>query len=81
MARSVCISGQLYLLELSEHLLDEVPGLKVVQLNTDGIMVEFDDEQYPQVIEITDEWQKRTGFELEEDKIKAIYKVGYRLEV
>lgn len=73
MARSVCISGQLYLLELSEHLLAEVPGLKVVQLNTDGIMVEFDDEQYPQVIEITDEWQKRTGFELEEDKIKAIY--------
>lgn len=72
MARSVCISGQLYLLELSEHLLDEVPGLKIVQLNTDGIMVEFEETDYPKVLEITDEWQKRTGFELEEDKIKSI---------
>lgn len=73
MARSVCISGQLYLLELSEHLLEVVPGLKIVQLNTDGIMVEFHPDDYSKVLEITDEWQKRTGFELEEDKIQAIY--------
>lgn len=73
MARSVCISGQLYLLELANHLIDDIPDLKVVQLNTDGIMVEFDDSQYQKVLAITKEWQERTGFELEEDKIKAIY--------
>ena len=73
MARSVCVSGQLYLLELAEHLYQEVPGLTIVQLNTDGIMVEFDEAQYEKVLQITDEWQARTGFELEEDKIKAIY--------
>ena len=73
MARSVCISGQLYLLELAEHLVQAVEGLRVVQLNTDGIMVQFDDSHYPEVLEITDEWQRRTGFELEEDKISAIY--------
>ena len=72
MARSVCISGQLYLLELANHLISAVPDLKVVQLNTDGIMVEFDDAHYQEVLDITDEWQKRTGFELEEDKISAI---------
>lgn len=71
-ARSVCISGQLYLLELSNHLIQDVPGLKVVQLNTDGIMIEFDDEQYNKVLEITNEWQQRTGFSLEEDTISGI---------
>ena len=72
MGRSVCISGQLYLLELSMHLYKDVPDLKVVQCNTDGIMVEFDDAHYDKVKEITQEWQDRTGFELEEDSIIKI---------
>lgn len=72
MARSVCVSGQLYLLELATHLYQDVPGLSVVQTNTDGIMVEFDDTYYPQVKAITDEWQERTGFELEEDRVAKI---------
>lgn len=71
-ARSVCISGQLYLSELANHLYTEVSGLKICSLNTDGIMVEFDDSHYEQVLEITSEWQERTGFELEEDKIKKV---------
>ena len=72
MARSVCVSGQLYLLEIARHLYSEIPDLKIVQLNTDGIMIEFGKEQYDAVIAITTEWQQRTGFELEEDKIQAI---------
>lgn len=72
MGRSVCISGQLYLLELSEHLHEKIPNLKIVQLNTDGVMVEFDDEFYKDVIEITKEWEQRTGFDLEEDKVARI---------
>ena len=71
-ARSVCISGQLYLSELANHLHTEVDGLKIVSLNTDGIMIEFDDSQYDKVLAITQEWQERTGFELEEDKIKKV---------
>lgn len=42
MGRSVCITGQLLLLELSVHLTRECPTLKIIQLNTDGIMVSFD---------------------------------------
>lgn len=72
MARSVCISGQLYLLELAEHMHREIEGLRIIQLNTDGIMVEFDDSDYDKVREITQEWQDRTGFELEEDSIVKI---------
>ena len=72
MGRSVCITGQLFLLELAQHLYTMVDDLRIVQLNTDGIMIEFDNSQYDQVQEILDEWEKRTGFELEEDSIAQI---------
>ena len=73
MGRSVCITGQLFLLELANHLREDCKTLEVVQLNTDGIMVSFDDSEYNKVLEITKEWEQRTGFELEEDEIKAIF--------
>ena len=72
MGRSVCITGQLFLLELAQHLYKDIADLRIVQLNTDGIMIEFDDSQYGQVQEILNEWQSRTGFELEEDCIAQI---------
>lgn len=72
MGRSVCITGQLFLLEMSQHLIRECPTLKIVQLNTDGIMVSFDEHEYEKVLAITKEWEHRTRFELEEDKIKRI---------
>ena len=73
MGRSVCITGQLFLLELANHLIAECETLFVIQLNTDGIMVSFDDREYNKVLEITGEWERRTGgFELEEEKIKGI---------
>ena len=72
MGRSVCITGQLFLLELSQHLIKECSTLRIVQLNTDGIMVSFDESEYEKVQAITKEWEQRTKFELEEDKIKRI---------
>ena len=72
MGRSVCITGQLFLLELSRHLISECSTLQIVQLNTDGIMVSFDECEYDKVLAITKEWEQRTRFELEEDKIKRI---------
>lgn len=72
MGRSVCITGQLFLMELAQHLYADIPGLKIVQLNTDGIMVECDRKYLPKLDEICDEWQSRTGFELEEDAVVRI---------
>lgn len=72
MGRSVCITGQLFLLELAEHLYSEVNGLKIVQLNTDGIMLECDRDQLELVDSICEEWQSRTGFELETDSVSKI---------
>lgn len=72
MGRSVCITGQLFLLELAQHLYRDIPGLKIVQLNTDGIMVECNRVDLKKLDEICDEWQARTGFELEEDSVSKI---------
>jgi hypothetical protein len=72
MGRSVCITGQLFLLELAQHLYRDILGLKIVQLNTDGIMVECDRADLEKLDEICDEWQARTGFELEEDSVSKI---------
>ena len=72
MGRSVCITGQLFLLELSRHLIAECSTLRIVQLNTDGIMVSFDESEYDKVLAIAKEWEQRTRFELEEDRIKRI---------
>ena len=69
MGRSVCITGQLFLLELAQHLYKDVSDLRIVQLNTDGIMIEFDDSQYDQVQDIINEWQARTQFCLEEESL------------
>jgi len=73
MGRSVCISGQLYLLELGYHLhtLGE-ENVQIVQMNTDGIMFVAKKSVLPLVNEITKEWQERTGFELERDVIKKV---------
>ena len=73
MAHSVCMDGQLYLLELAEHLYKDIPGLVIVQLNTDGVMYEIDTEQKEAVDAILKEWQVRTGFTLEVDNIKELH--------
>lgn len=72
MMRSVCISGQLFLLELAWHLYKDVPSVSIIQLNTDGIMVKYLDKYDSQVQDVLKEWQTRTGFELEEDRIQKI---------
>lgn len=72
MGRSVCISGQLFLLELATRYVDQIKSLRLIQLNTDGVMVSLANEELPILTAINDEWQERTGFLLEEDVIHKI---------
>lgn len=72
MARSVCITGQLRLVELANHLYQECSSLKIIQINTDGIMVSLDLDDEARYKAICKEWEDRTGFELEEDDIQEI---------
>lgn len=72
MGRSVCVSGQLFLIELAAQYVERITTLKLIQLNTDGVMVSLEDWELPILAEINDEWQSRTGFMLEEDVIKRV---------
>ena len=72
MARSVCITGQLRLIELANHLCSECHSLRLIQLNTDGIMISLEDEDVEKYKEICKEWQQRTGFTLEQDIVFKI---------
>ena len=73
MGRSVCITGQLYILELAMRYLRETTTVRIIQLNTDGIMISIDEDEMPTIYRINDEWQQSKRLILEEDKIQAIY--------
>lgn len=72
MGRSVCISGQLFLTELAMRYVQEIKSLRLIQINTDGIMVSLEEAELPTLYAINEEWQNRTKFLLEEDCISKI---------
>ena len=72
MGRSVCITGQLYVLELAMRYLRECKTLRIIQLNTDGLMISLESDELPIVYRLNEEWQQSKHLELEEDKISTI---------
>lgn len=72
MGRSVCISGQLFLTELACSYLEKCNTVKIIQINTDGVMISFDKSEYEIVKSVNAEWEKRTQFTLEEDEIRKV---------
>lgn len=72
MGRSVCITGQLYILELAMRYLREAATLRIVQLNTDGLMISLDSAELDTIYRINDEWQQSKNLILEEDKIRMV---------
>ena len=73
MGRSVCITGQLYILELAMRYLQDTRTVRIIQLNTDGIMISIEENEMPTIYRINDLWQESKNLLLEEDKIEAIY--------
>ena len=67
------ISGQLFLTELVQELLNECSTLKLLNFNTDGLMYSVDKVELPKVDAICAAWEKRTRFELETDHIQKVY--------
>ena len=75
----MCINGQLMLLDLIEHL-EVIPGFRLVQSNTDGLIVWIPntDEAFEQMDDICFEWEMRCStdkcdIKLELDCIREIY--------
>lgn len=71
-ANNVCINGQLLLLDLLEHLEGHC---RVIQSNTDGLIIEIpdSDEAFYMVDDICYEWESRTNMSLGIDIISEIY--------
>ena len=72
-ANKVCIYGQLLLLDLMERL---EPYCKIIQSNTDGILIKLkdgSDAAYEQIDDICYEWEKRTGLKLEFDEYREVF--------
>lgn len=75
----MCINGQLMLLDLIEHL-EVIPGFRLVQSNTDGLIVWIPptDEAFEMMDDICWEWEQRCStaicdIRLEFDLVKSIY--------
>lgn len=65
---SICVNGQLMLLDLIEHLEKGLPRLNLIQSNTDGIIIKLDNyDEFDLVDDIVYEWEQRTGMEMELD--------------
>jgi len=70
---NVCVNGQLLLLNLIEHVETEIPGIMLIQSNTDGVMFKLPDESYlNKYKEVTKEWEERTKMGLEHDIINKV---------
>ena len=72
MGRSVCITGQLYILELAMRYIRACDTVRIIQLNTDGIMISLEKDEMWKIYHINEEWQEEKHLILEEDKIRKI---------
>ncbi len=63
---SICVNGQLLLLDLVEHL---EPYVQLIQNNTDGIIVQLQDydKDFDIVDNIVYDWERRTGMKMDFD--------------
>lgn len=69
----VCVYGQLLLLDLIERL---EPHCKIIQSNTDGVLVKLpdgSDETFYLIDDICHEWEERTHLQLEFDEYRKVF--------
>lgn len=71
--RSLRISGQLFLTVLTMRLLNACRTIKLLNLNTDGLMYSIDKSELPIVDRIASEWEAETKFELETDDVQKVW--------
>ncbi|MEZ7731901.1 hypothetical protein O3799_00075 [Fusobacterium periodonticum] len=64
MSNNICINGQLLLTDLIVSLKDYS---KIIQSNTDGILLAYDDNDLPKIIELCKEWENNYGLNLDYD--------------
>ena len=68
---AVTMTGQLSLLLLIESL--ELAGIPVVSGNTDGMVVKCPMGRHDEMWDIVEDWERKTGFTMEETKYRSIH--------
>jgi hypothetical protein len=68
---SITLNGQLLLCMLAEGLMT-IPGLRILQANTDGISVYLRRDQEWLLDSLSDHWSKQTGLTLEKNKYRIM---------
>lgn len=62
---TITINGQLSLCMLADWLMQEVPGVELIQVNTDGVTVRMPKESEEIYMQMCERWQKQVKLELE----------------
>ena len=68
-----CRVGQIFLGALANKLYNNVPGLQIIQTNTDGILCYFRRKDIDLVRKYTKEWTDVSGINMEEDLVERIW--------
>ncbi|MDR1755227.1 MAG: ERF family protein [Eubacterium sp.] len=71
--RSLRISGQLFLTVLAIRLVNACETIRLLNLNTDGILYSIARYELPIVDQVCTEWEKETRFELETEDVDRIW--------
>jgi hypothetical protein len=71
-ASSLCYLGQLLLCGLANEIHTKL-GAKIIQTNTDGILIKVSRKKESLLKEIVSNWEKMTGFTMEFDNILYFY--------
>lgn len=72
-ATRVCLSGQLYILDLIEQMFRVVPeGLQLIQLNTDGWIISLPQRSRKAIDRCVEEWSQRTGFIVDTVEVEKV---------
>lgn len=73
MSTCVCVSGQLFIIDLMNRIHERVPDMEIVQLNTDGWVLSIKRSDYDAVQLVVEEWKRLTGFTVDTDPIKQMW--------
>jgi hypothetical protein len=73
MCTSVCRVGQIFLAAFANRIYNYVPDIKVVQTNTDGVLVYIKRSSINKLKEYVDEWQNISGINMEIEFVNRIW--------
>jgi hypothetical protein len=73
MCTSVCRVGQIFLSSLACKIYKTINNAKIIQTNTDGILVYLPRKELPVLDKLQDEWSRLSGINMERDDIVKIW--------